>query len=135
MRSERRVVRGAGYLDEMKRDLDLIRQILLQAEREPPPRGEIPDVEIEGRSAEEVTQHVRLLEDAGFVKAGYVMGPKASIYEITWQGYDYLDSIRDDSVWKRVKDKMAEVGGTVPLEVVKALGTRILKERLGLPAE
>jgi hypothetical protein len=47
----------------MKRDMDLIRKIVLWAEEQPP--GPLHDIKIEGHSTGEVAYHCYLLVDAG----------------------------------------------------------------------
>jgi hypothetical protein len=53
---------------------------------------------------------------------------------ITWKGYDFLDGIRDDSVWKETKTTMMDKVGTLSFELIKAVSTQVLKHRLGLPS-
>ncbi len=40
-------------------------------------------------------------------------------------GHDFLDAVRNDSVWARVKDKLVQVGGEAPLEVIKAVAVKV----------
>ena len=56
----------------MKRDMDLIREILFAVEKHDDKSGWIRVV-IEGHSNEEVNYHLLLLKDAGFMEAA-VMG-------------------------------------------------------------
>ena len=51
----------------MKRDMDLIRNILLAIEEKGPPLG-IVDIDLPGHTAEEISFHVVLLRDAGLVE-------------------------------------------------------------------
>ena len=50
----------------MKRDMDLIRQILLQVEARPTAQS-IDLVEVPGHEQEEISYHVKLLADAGYL--------------------------------------------------------------------
>jgi hypothetical protein len=52
----------------MKRDMDLVREILLYAEQHATPSNPC-SVKIEGRSEEEVSYHLRLMRDAGLIDA------------------------------------------------------------------
>ena len=52
---------------------------------------------------------------------------------LSWDGYDLLDSIRDDSVWKTVLERVGEVGGSVSVEILKAVAAQVIREGLGLP--
>ena len=54
----------------MKRDMDLVRQILLDTENIPFLRsGQFYEPKIEGYSQEEVSYHVKLLHEAGYIEA------------------------------------------------------------------
>ena len=54
-------------------------------------------------------------------------------FTVTWTGQDYLQAIRDQDVWDKVKRAVAESGGSATMELVKALGLGFLKNRF--PAE
>src|SRR5260221_12779162 len=99
----------------MKRDLDLIRRILLALEEE---NSELltPD------NQELVCHHVQLLVDAGYVE-GRVRWDRESnprgyvVQRITMNGYDYLDSVRDPKVWNETKSVLEKFGGAAALEI------------------
>lgn len=50
---------------------------------------------------------------------------------ITWEGHVFLDTIRDDSVWKKIKEKSSALK-SVSLPIMSNLGTSIVKNILGL---
>ena len=119
----------------MKRDLDLIRTILLEIEKKPdgstyfnvkPPTG----VEMRVFMA-----HLELLIDAGFIKGivGEYALHKYEINRLTWDGHEFLDAARDNSVWEKAKKRViTETGAwtaTLLFEYLKQQG----RERLGLP--
>lgn len=82
-----------------------------------------------------IVLHIQLLMDAGFIEAIDVSTCSADDYiirRITFAGYDYLDSIRDESIWNEVKQKIASVGGSVSLEIAKELGATLLRQHLGI---
>lgn len=121
----------------MKRDLDLIRKILLKLEEAPFEHGWV-DLEVEGYSPEQVSYHVKLLADKGLIEA-----IDLSTHDTDWpdwrpkwltaHGHDFLDSIRSDTVWAGVKKRLGTVGGNAALEVVKAVAVAYIKDMLGLP--
>jgi hypothetical protein len=49
-------------------------------------------------------------------------------FELTWQGHEYLVKVRNDSVWRRVKDVVASKGGSLTFSVVNHLATRFALE-------
>lgn len=109
----------------MKRDMDLIRRILFKME-ELPMTGGWYDIEIEGHSRDEITYHVRLMDEAGLIEAQDLTTltdidwrPK----RITYAGHEFLDAARSDKVWKTAKEKLLNATGTLTIEGMKiALG-------------
>lgn len=77
--------------------------------------------------------HLTLMRDAGLVE-----GNEASIglFRLTNSGHDYLGAIRNEGVWSKTKDAVANEGGSVALELIKALaigfGKKQLEDRTGL---
>ena len=67
------------------------------------------------------------------------MGGRCSsvtVNRLTWAGEDYLDAIRSDTVWQRVKAAMRDTVGDTALSVVKeaglALSLSLIKAKLGV---
>ena len=73
---------------------------------------------------EKSAYHVMLLCDAG-----YMTNVTADTNRMTSSGHDYLDAIRDDTVWAKIKDVAAGVGG-VTLGVMKELAVAYLKQEI-----
>jgi len=46
---------------------------------------------------------------------------------ITHEGHDFLQSIEDDTVWVRTKERLKNVGGTAALSVVKSIAVEVSK--------
>ena len=55
---------------------------------------------------------------------------------ITWDGQDYLDSIREPKVWERIKKTLAGTVGSTTLDVVRQTGSMValamVREGLGM---
>ena len=114
----------------MKRDMELIRTILLEIERQPFPAGWY-DLSIPSRPEEEISGHVMLLQDAGFIEAinlsssnGVCWRPK----RITHDGYEFLDAARDENNWAEAKAKVLNATGALTLDALK-LALRINSEK------
>ena len=121
----------------MKRDMGLIREILLQVEARPSVNDWGP-VEIDGRSQEEISYHVKMLDDDGLLEAldMRTLGPDGFKYDpkfLTARGHDFLDSIRSPSVWGKVKQQLAVIGGSASLEVVKTIAKKAVADVLSNP--
>jgi len=86
----------------MKRDMDLIRKILQRIEAD-------QDLNLDDYSTEEICYHVALLKDAGFLEAFLSTGESGditgvSVTRLTWQGHDFLDATRDDTLWCKARE-------------------------------
>lgn len=111
----------------MKLDKDLVRDILALEADDKNPFG-MKDLSFADHSQEEVAYHVCILAEGGFLTAmdlssndGYDWRPR----RLTYDGHEFLDTIRDGKVWKLTKDtaKKAGVGGLKFLfEVGKSYG-------------
>jgi len=96
----------------MKRDMDLARQILIQVEDSPAPFFPVR-LNIEGKSQEEIVYHVVLLEEAGWIEATDVGDDWRLPTRLTWQGCEFLESVKDNTRWKEVKEVTEKIGGFV----------------------
>jgi predicted transcriptional regulator len=89
--------------------------------------------ELQQYDKETLTYHIQILKDGelikDYAKAGY-MGI-ISVNDLTWKGHQYLDNIREDHIWKAVKEKASKVG-SVSLQVMIPLATAIIQQKLGL---
>ncbi len=127
----------------MKRDMELIRNILLAVEALPLP--EPPDfndpainfLEVPGRSVLEVGRHVQLLADAGLVeahlsKADGIVGPfGARAVRLTWNGHEFLNASRNDTIWRRTLATIREKGIDVPFSVLQEMLVAGIRASLG----
>jgi Hypothetical protein (DUF2513) len=116
----------------MKRDLDLMREILLKVEAG---TGQTPLFALKdlSDSPADIGYNVTLLKDAAFVEANLISfnGPDSItgvIVRMTNAGHDYLDSVRDPKIWKKTKSVLENVGGSAALEVVKETAIKITAE-------
>ncbi len=109
----------------MKRDMDLVRQILQQIE-ERTPRSSNPIVWATDRSRDELYEHLEIMQDAGLVE-GVALAPKYPICKrMTWEGHEFLEQSRDEGMWEQAKAKAIAATGSLSMLAVKtALATLI----------
>ena len=123
----------------MKRDLDLIRDILLHVEDVTSFSEHIfgYDLGLEtSKSSDEIYGHVALLfdEDLIFGNLDETMGDGVghlNIERLTNKGHDYLNFIRNPKIWSDTKAGLAKAGGTASLAIVQATAVAIFKTSLG----
>jgi len=97
----------------MNRDMDLVRLILQKVQSCQDPYGLLEEVEIEGHSDAEVSYHIKILNEAGFLEASDMGGLgnfKWFPGNLTWKGQDFLDATKDDALWKKAKETVIKPG-------------------------
>ena len=112
------------------RDMDVVRSILLEVESLDPGEAGNSLSSLPGLDEFTFAGHVELLKEAGFVEAAVarasgVGAVAARADRLTWQGHDFLDAIRSDTVWSKTKSTIAATVGSASLEVVKAVAVSI----------
>jgi hypothetical protein len=118
----------------MQRDWELIRQILFQVESLP--AGESTQaLQVDGFDQSTITEHVRVLVNKGLL-AGKVYdtydGSNYLITGINWEGHDFLDNARNDTIWKKVMAESKAKGTSTTMVVLSGLLTKAAQKYAGL---
>lgn len=119
----------------MKRDMELVRQILLKIEQEP--SGWVPhEINIKGYTKEQIGYHLLLMIEAGLLEGERVTtmsskSPCGYATRMTWYGHEFLDSARDPKLWKEAKQIVEKVG-SASIQVWTQILTQIVTRNLGL---
>ena len=114
----------------MKRDMDLVRLILLEIEDKYRTTA-IYDLAIDGYDTEMVAYHCKILYEAGLIsdyKAQYA-GNEIYVFgvgSLTWDGNDFLEKIRDDSQWKKVKETITKKGLPLVVDTIKSVANALI---------
>jgi hypothetical protein len=81
----------------VKRDIELVRAVLLKVEGFDSPLGSTlhvypsePELEIDGYDGDQVAYHLNLLIDAGFVEGARTVDNQFLIEGLTWNGQEFL---------------------------------------------
>ncbi len=117
----------------MKRDLDLVRAILITAENADGPIGGDVLLSIEP-DAKKVAYHLELMQAHGLINVAVKYdGLNHSPYmlelrSVTWEGYDYLDAIRSTRVWDEAKASMMGAIGEVSLSLAKETSLMVARQ-------
>jgi Hypothetical protein (DUF2513) len=124
----------------MKRDMELIRQILLRIEES----DTVAEAPTPPESIQRIGYHLSLLADAGMITGikfdedhitGEMVWYLMPVPRLTWSGHEFLDAARDESTWNQAKEQLAKAGksmATVAMSVLSALLVEISKRQLGL---
>lgn len=127
----------------MKRDMDLVRELLLHFEGKSETAGvDAKRVQIEGYTEDQIVLHLNIMAEAGllvFEAFRSSTNPdriiSTLVFDLSWTGHEYLDTIRDPKIWKGTKAALGRVGNWsfgLALDVAKSLAVCEAR-KLGLP--
>ena len=120
----------------MRRNMEIVRELLIKI-----------SIGTENLSYDPTTPegklyiyHIEIIEQAGFIKYERLfedMIPMVYVDEVrlTWSGNDYLDAVKNDNIWKKIKEVIKAKGlelGDVPFSVIIELGKKQVKDLVGL---
>ena len=115
--------------------MELVRDLLLLIEN----NDDSKELKIPNEwNREEVAYHLKILDEADYVKNNTKWAgnqPMWLIASLTWDGHEFLDSIKNDNVWNKTKDGIKDKGlelGTVPIEVIKEFAKLQIKSIFGI---
>ena len=114
----------------MKRDMDLVREILLKIEEQHISTA-ILNLRIEGYDLSTVAYHCKIMHEAGLLSHYSAQYGSNTLYAfqvggLTWEGTDYLDKVRDDSVWRKTRDAIVQKGLPFVFETIKIVSSAFI---------
>lgn len=114
----------------MKRDMELCRKILFAIEDQYVDTA-LYGLEVEGYSDKQVAYHCKILYNGGYISDyGAQFADDELCYfavgSLTWEGHDFLDKIREDTVWNKTKDTIKSKGLPMVLDVIKDVASAII---------
>ena len=118
----------------MKRDMDLVRDILFEVEKQDG-SGSWMKVVLEGRSEDEINYHLLLLKDAGYLDAAVLQDGVRAIVQplrLTWTGHEFLNAARSSKLWEGAKEFALKTTGTLTLEGLKLAIPHVTKLLMGV---
>lgn len=121
----------------MKRDMNLVREILLWATAQES-AGIYTNPVLPEYAEDQIAHHVHLMSQAGLVDAVDITtnssaGPSSLLLSVTWAGHDFIDAARDDTAWNKAKSKVLSSGASFTFDLLKDVLVLAAKGPLGLP--
>ncbi|MBP2573505.1 MULTISPECIES: DUF2513 domain-containing protein [Agrobacterium tumefaciens complex] len=124
----------------MKRDMDLVRDLLLQIEKFDQGYGGDIEIETGDHEPQVVAEHLRLLLEARLIEGDAVPDDEYAFDHIlptrlTWSGHDFLETVRDPEIWKKTKEgALSARGFTLDLmqDLAKGFIKKQIEERTGI---
>lgn len=87
-------------------------------------------------SEKEIVYTLRKLKEGDLIIADFQYAGNelylATVTELTYDGHQFLESISSSKIFDMAISKLDELGSGVTLDLLKALCTKIMKEKLGL---
>ena len=124
----------------MKRNWDTIREVLIKFEELDSEAGALQLSDFPSDSAYEYSYHVELLLEAGLIhgQMSKTLGRHAQNFlaqRLTWEGHEFLDAIRSDTVWNKTKTSFVKGGLSMTFDLVKEVAKDVavayLKSTIG----
>ena len=91
-------------------------------------------------SSEDIIYTIQKLSEANYINAQFYQGSNAiynlSVSAITWEGHQFLDTIRDNKVWKNTKtvvSKFSSVSITLLKEVASTILIEMINKQINQP--
>lgn len=121
----------------MRRDMDLIRAIMLKLEEMPVAQGTAEvltpgesAMAFDGYSPEQIAYHLNLITEAGLLVHHGRMSDGSIVFErLSVAGHDFVDAVRSSEVWAKTK-KGAEAAGGFTVDLLKDLAKGFIKKQI-----
>ena len=105
----------------MRRDMELIRKILITLEDSNQTQGWIP-LKFDSYSEDQISYHIKILAEQGIITATDCSTMSDFMWHargLTWDGHYYIEAIRDEANWKKVKEWVKNTGKVLTIETLK----------------
>lgn len=121
----------------MVRNWDTVRAILLKLEAVETAHTTLTLDQVDGIDPQQVGYHMMLLNEAGLIEAKILKSSSgdgaiatALARRLTWQGHEFLDKIRDPSMWGKIKAKVKEKSLDLTFDSIKAAAGMLINAAL-----
>jgi hypothetical protein len=118
----------------MKRDMDLVRKILLASETAANGENDFFFVSDEYNKWF-VSEHIRSMQNAGLIEAEALPDTEDPFIQhwridrLTWSGHDFVESVRDDETWAKTKEGVLAAKGWT-FDLLREFAKGFLKKKL-----
>lgn len=113
----------------MKRDVDLIRELLLAIEEgKEDSMGLVRGI----HGLESINSHLLIMNEAGLIEQ-YVdhLDHNWEIGRLTWEGHEFLDAARKTDLWNAAKDKVKRAIGGHVFELIQEVLLKLGRTNIG----
>lgn len=108
--------------------MELVRKIMLEVEKAD---DVIYNLKIDNYTADLVSYHCHMLDECRLINgySAYYSNDELeefSVGQLTWDGHDFLEKIRDDSLWGKTKDVIKKKGLPLIIDTIKTVSTAFI---------
>jgi len=108
---------------DMKRDMDLVRKILMFMSENTEGPGVDWENALPGYSEQQIFHHAHLMAQGDLIDATEISSmedplPISLPLSITWTGHEFLDAARDETLWEKAKKHVIKPTGGVAMSVL-----------------
>ncbi len=119
----------------MKLIHDCVRDVMLDIENNLNLHETVTSTDIQERlnkySHDDIYYTCQKLQEAGYLKVDFFIDGSCCVESMTYNGHQFLDSIRDDGIWKEVKSKISKLA-SVSLPIIHQVASQAIISKLGL---
>jgi hypothetical protein len=123
-------------VNSLKLDIELIRKLMLEIESNDDDFKYEP-IQALGYDESQIDYHLQQLIEAKLVigEVHHFLGtrtPSIIIEKLSWEGHKFLETARNEPVWKEAMNTVKEKGGSVGIGILTQVLTSVAKQHFGL---
>jgi DNA polymerase III psi subunit len=122
----------------MKRDWDIIRDVLLAMEASSSATVYLRPDQLPQHDAQAVSYNMWLMNEAGLVNGRFRLSSSgdgkidaATVLMMTNAGHELLNTIRNETAWSKIKDTFKTKGLDMTFDLVLTVGKKVMEAMLG----
>jgi len=118
--------------------IDCVRDILISIEKnlgygETLPLNDLKNMPLlKNYDLDDVRYSLDRLKEENYIDSTPDLLDEVIISSLTFNGHQFLDSIRNDGIWKETKSRLAKIGGAASISTISTVASSIVKAHLGL---
>ena len=121
----------------MVRNWDIIREILLELEKSKTPDTVVNANNFNNYEEQDVAYNMRLLDEDEYIKANILSSKSGSgkidsalARQLTNKGHDLLDTIKNNNIWEKIKEKFESKSIDMTFDLVIQVGKSLMSATL-----
>lgn len=121
----------------MKRDMDLVREILLISEHSDSINNYVINSDnyykidkFSNYTFDEISEHCSLIKEYKLANIQFNINGSISFEGLSWEGYDFFEKIKEQSIWNKIKKIIMEKGLILTIDTIMTITTKSFMESI-----